>query len=128
MASIRSSGTKPEHQLAGLLRSMFPRRKIVEHPEGFPGRPDFLIPSFSMLIFVDGCFWHGCRKHGRIPEDNRDYWGPKLDRNRNRDRRIARQLRSHGYLVVRVWDHDLKPDPSPAQAKIRRALRTLTPA
>lgn len=123
MSAIRSKGTKPEERLGLLLAEMFPRRKIVPHPDGLEGKPDFLVPSLKLVAFADGCYWHGCPKHGRIPEDNRDYWGPKLQRNRARDRRVARTLRSRGLTVVRVWDHELKPSPAPARAKIRRALR-----
>ena len=123
MVAIRSKGTKPEERLHDLLRVMFPRRKIVSHPEDLDGKPDFYVPSLKLVAFADGCFWHGCPKHGRSPEDNRDYWGPKLERNRARDRRVARSLRAQGHVVVRVWDHDLQPSPTPAKAKIRRALR-----
>jgi len=122
MASIRSTGTSPEGRLGALLRALFPRRKIVAHPPDLPGKPDFLLPSLKLVTFADGCFWHGCPKHGRVPEDNRDYWGPKLERNRARDRRVARELRASGYLVIRIWDHELKNGMGPARNKIRRAI------
>lgn len=124
MAAIRSKGTKPEVRLGSLLREVLPRHKIVEHPP-LPGKPDFLVPSLKLVLFADGCFWHGCPKHGRVPQDNRDYWEPKLKRNSARDRRVARELRSDGYIVVRVWDHDLRGSMADARAKLRRALRKL---
>lgn len=121
MAAIRSTGTKPEERLGFLLKSMFPRHKIVGHPTAM-GKPDYLIPSLRLMVFADGCYWHGCPKHGRVPEDNRDYWAPKLERNRKRDRRVTRELRGQGYVVVRVWDHDLKGDMNAASGKIKRGL------
>lgn len=121
MAAIRSKGTKPEERLGVLLGAMFPRRKIVPHPD-ITGKPDFAIPSLKLMLFADGCYWHGCPKHGRIPEDNRSYWGPKLEKNKARDRRVRRELRGRGYVVVRVWDHDLKDDMAKASGKIKRAL------
>ena len=29
-----------------------------------PGKPDFVFPKLRVALFVDGCFWHGCPKHG----------------------------------------------------------------
>ncbi|MGH9198925.1 MAG: very short patch repair endonuclease [Acidimicrobiia bacterium] len=124
MSSIRSRGTKPELLLGVLLRDMFPRRKIVSHPESLIGKPDYLLPGLKLVTFADGCFWHGCPRHGREPEDNSDYWGPKLERNRKRDRTVARQLRASGFVVVRIWDHELRGSMAAARAKIRRALKT----
>lgn len=127
MASIRATGTTPEARLEHLLRSLLPRRKIVAHPAGLTGKPDFLVSSLNLVAFADGCFWHGCPKHGRVPEDNRDYWEPKLQRNRARDRRVARELRAQGFVVVRIWDHELK-DGSAARRKINRALASAVKA
>lgn len=122
MAAIRSTGTKPEARLGALLRTMFPRRKIVQHPDGFEGKPDYYIPSLKLVVFADGCFWHGCPRHGRVPGDNNDYWAAKLARNRARDRTVSRSLRKKRYVVVRVWEHELKGSGTPAKAKIRRAI------
>lgn len=119
MAAIRSRGTKPELMMAEMLASLFPRRKVIEHPD-LPGRPDFLLPGLKLAVFADGCFWHGCPKHGRRPEDNRDYWGPKLDRNRKRDRQSVRKLRAAGLKAVRVWEHELREE-TLARRKLRRA-------
>lgn len=41
-----------------------------------------------VAVFVDGCFWHACPEHGTQPNVNGDYWLPKLQRNRERDRRV----------------------------------------
>lgn len=121
MASIRSKGTKPEERMARLLKEMFPRRKLIAHPD-VVGKPDFAVPSLNLVLFADGCYWHGCPHHGRVPEDNGEYWGPKLERNQQRDRRITRQLKRAGWTVVRVWDHDLRGEMTAASGKIKRAL------
>lgn len=121
MAAIRSKGTKPEEKLGTLLHNMFPRRKIVPHPQ-VHGKPDYAIPSLRLLIFADGCYWHGCPKHGRIPDDNRDYWEPKLARNKQRDHTVTRYLKGQGWTVVRVWDHDLRDEMTLAAGKIKRGL------
>jgi DNA mismatch endonuclease (patch repair protein) len=66
-----------------------------------------VIPSARLAIFVDGCFWHGCPKHGRHPTSNTHYWLPKLERTLQRDRLNAARLRSLGWTVLRLWEHEL---------------------
>ena len=91
MAAIRSKGNKDtELKLAELLR----KNRIVgwRRHQALPGRPDFVFPRERVAIFVDGCFWHGCPKHGRKPTSNRAYWLPKLRRNQERDADAKRAL------------------------------------
>src|SRR5437867_3099478 len=72
------------------------------------GNPDFTFRQERVMIFVDGCFWHGCSKHLRMPRTNRDYWVKKISRNMNRDRITRSRLRNAGWKVVRVWEHELQ--------------------
>ena len=81
-----------------------------------PGKPDFAFPSRKVLVFVDGCFWHGCPKCCRLPEDNRDYWTEKLNRNRRRDRKVSRLLIANGWKVLRIWEHSLETEIGRRQA------------
>jgi DNA mismatch endonuclease (patch repair protein) len=121
MSAIRSSGTKPEQRLGVLIKEVFPRRRVVEQATDLPGRPDYYLPGLKLALFADGCFWHGCPKHGRSPKDNAEFWGPKLARNRERDRIARRELRLRGIRVVRVWEHDLHVRTLPAaRRKLRR--------
>ena len=73
------------------------------------------------MLFVDGCFWHGCPRHSNMPANNRAFWMKKLEGNRARDRLVARTLRQAGWRVVRVWEHELR-NPRRVVARIRRAL------
>jgi DNA mismatch endonuclease (patch repair protein) len=66
------------------------------------GKPDFLFRRNRLAIFVDGCFWHGCPKHCKMPNGNRAFWKKKLAGNRARDRRVNRELRKLGWRVVRI--------------------------
>jgi DNA mismatch endonuclease (patch repair protein) len=92
-----------------------------------PGRPDFAFRSQKVAVFVDGCFWHSCPRHGRAPESNQEYWLPKLARNGRRDRRVSRILRRMGWKVIRLWEHDLAND-SLVVRRIRRMLaKSLAP-
>ena len=73
-----------------------------------PGRPDFVFVEERVAVFVDGCFWHGCRHCRRnVPHSRRSFWKAKIESNRRRDRKVERSLRSHGYAVVRIWEHAL---------------------
>jgi DNA mismatch endonuclease, patch repair protein len=59
-----------------------------------------------VAVFVDGDFWHGWRlptwEHKLSP-----FWRDKLRTNRARDRRNFRRLRSHGWKVIRLWQHQI---------------------
>lgn len=85
------------------------------------GKPDFVFPTARLAVFVDGCFWHGCPLHGSLPASNRVFWSRKLDRNRNRDRVVHRQLRELGWHVLRVWQHELR-QPKKVARRVRRSI------
>jgi DNA mismatch endonuclease (patch repair protein) len=69
-------------------------------------RPDIVFTRARLAVFIDGCFWHCCPEHGNIPRANNDYWRPKLERNRNRDRIVTDALEGSGWRVVRAWEHE----------------------
>lgn len=122
MSKIRSSGTTPENKLHLMVRSIIGHRwRIDLNDKDLPGKPDLVVPSLHLVVFADGCFYHQCPKHGRIPDSNREYWEPKLRRNVARDRANRRRLRALGYSVWRVWEHDLR-----SKAAMARTHRHLT--
>jgi DNA mismatch endonuclease, patch repair protein len=67
---------------------------------------DISFPRHRIAIFIDGCFWHGCPTHCRQSKSNVDYWTQKIDRNRRRDEESTILLRSHGWTVLRYWEHE----------------------
>lgn len=71
------------------------------------GKPDFTFRRERVVVFVDGCFWHGCPKCYKRPKSNRKFWDTKIANNRKRDRLVNRELRGAGWRVVRVWQHQL---------------------
>jgi DNA mismatch endonuclease, patch repair protein len=106
MSAIRSGGNKgTELKLVSVLRASGVTGWRRRQP--LPGRPDFIFRHERLAVFVDGCFWHGCPKHGRRPGSNRNYWLPKLRRNQERDGEVRRALLKAGWAVLRVWEHDL---------------------
>jgi DNA mismatch endonuclease (patch repair protein) len=70
------------------------------------------ISAVELSVFVDGCFWAACPEHGSIPRSNVGYWVPKLARNLDRDPRVDQALRAHGWIFVRVWEHEPPEDAS----------------
>jgi DNA mismatch endonuclease, patch repair protein len=122
MSRIRSRGnSSTEKALITAMRKAGIsgwRRKSV-----LCGRPDFVFPRFRAVIFVDGCYWHGCRKCSLGSKSNCEYWGPKIAGNVKRDRRNTKELRSLGWKVVRIWEHDLKCDTMKCLRKIMVAIR-----
>jgi len=110
MSRIRASGTAPERQLYNLVRRELGHRwRIDSNVQDLPGRPDIVIPSLDLVIFMDGCFYHSCPVHGHVPKSNTAYWSPKLARTALRDKSNRRRLQYRGFAVWRYWEHDLKP-------------------
>jgi DNA mismatch endonuclease (patch repair protein) len=106
MAAIRSSGNRDtELKLAALFR----KHGITGWRRKQPvfGKPDFVFRRQKIAVFVDGCFWHGCPKHGRKPGSNQIYWNKKLKRNRQRDAVVKKTLTKAGWFVIRIWEHEL---------------------
>jgi len=90
------------------------------------GSPDFIWRRERVALFVDGCSWHGCPRHGETPRSRVAYWTAKLARNAKRDRAVSRTLRGMGWVVLRVWECALTR--SRAKRTIMRIARTLTAA
>lgn len=72
------------------------------------GKPDFVFRKQKLALFVDGCFWHCCPDHSKIPENNRAFWEKKLQKNKDRDQFVSEQLTKKGWKVERIWEHELK--------------------
>ena len=125
MSRIRSSHTKPEERFHEVLRKCLGHRwRIDRNVLSMPGQPDFLIPALRLVLFVDGCFYHGCPRHGHIPRSRVSYWSAKLAGNVARDGRTRRKLREMGFGVWSFWEHDLKPKRIPVTEGILRRRLT----
>ena len=106
MSKVRGTGNK-DTELA-LIR-VFRAHRITgwrRHQSVF-GRPDFVFLRHRIAVFVDGCFWHGCPIHGRMPKSRKVFWVAKLAANKTRDRLVIRTLRARGWTVIRIWEHEL---------------------
>ena len=122
MGRVRSKHTKPEMMVRSLVHRMGFRYRL--HDRSLPGNPDMVFPCRGKIIFVHGCFWH---RHGqrceltRWPKSRLDFWGPKLENNRQRDKIVGRKLRKLGWRVLTVWECQLKSGPALAE-KLRAFL------
>ena len=83
-------------------------------------RGDIVFAGASVVVFVDGCFWHGGPNHATWPAHNADFWREKIKTNRLRDRDTDARLARAGWVVVRVWEHD---DPIQAAQRIEALVR-----
>ncbi|MGO8701775.1 MAG: very short patch repair endonuclease [Limisphaerales bacterium] len=107
MSAIRGRNNKStERRLRALLVAASISGWNLNRRDLF-GRPDFFFPRRRVAIFVDGCFWHGCRTCGHIPKTNSIFWKAKIQRNQARDRNTTQTLRQQGIRVLRFWEHDL---------------------
>jgi DNA mismatch endonuclease, patch repair protein len=104
MSRIRGKDTVPELLVRrGLWKRGFRFRKTTR----LPGRPDVIFPTERLAVFVDGCFWHACPKHGVMPTNNGPFWRQKIGDNVRRDRRTTRRLKAKGWIVMRFWEHEV---------------------
>ena len=111
MALIRSRDTKPEMRVRRALHTAGFRYRL--HDERLPGKPDLVLPSRQVALFVHGCFWHqhpdrSCAL-ARMPKSRLEFWRPKLEGNRARDERKRRELESLGWSVIEVWECQTSP-------------------
>ena len=117
MSRIRSRWTAQERSLHGLLKGWKVRHRM--HPV-LPGKPDVLVTP-DLVVFIHGCFWHGCRECYVPPKSRQDYWHPKIDGNRARDRRNSAAARRSGFRVLALWEHEFKRNAANCVARIVRA-------
>jgi len=111
MRAVKSQDTGPEMFVRRLLHAQGYRYRL--HRKNLPGCPDLVFCGRRKVIFIHGCFWHGhnCARGKRVPVNNREYWVNKIERNRGRDREVARRLRELGWGRRVVWECSLKhPD------------------
>ncbi|HBO8167734.1 DNA mismatch endonuclease Vsr [Pseudomonas aeruginosa] len=109
MRRIRGKNTGPELAVRGLLRALgFTGYRL--HRKDLPGRPDVAFVGRRKAILIHGCFWHGhdCKVGLREPKSNRDYWLPKIERNRRRDAAHMVELARLGWSVLTVWECELR--------------------
>lgn len=121
MSRIRSKDTTPELKIRRLSHARGLRFR--KHKDGLAGRPDLVFPSARVVVFVDGDFWHGWR-FPLWKDKLSKYWRQKIEGNRRRDQRNFKKLRREGWLVLRIWEHEVKKNAEACVDRIEMAVRT----
>ncbi len=116
MSLIRSKWTKQERKIHNHLKA-----KKIEHRMHpvLKGKPDILVNE-RLVLFLHGCFWHGCRKCYVLPSTRRAYWRNKIERNTKRHLRSTKFLRSQSFKVLTIWEHDINKDLEAVMQKIEK--------
>jgi DNA mismatch endonuclease, patch repair protein len=125
MARIRGSNTQPELLLRSELWRRGHRYRLNRRVLGC--RPDLVFLGGRLVVFVDGCFWHGCPEDYSRPGTRPDYWAAKLLENLERDRRQTRELEDEGWSVVRIWEHEVYESPERVADRVTDVLEGRTP-
>jgi DNA mismatch endonuclease (patch repair protein) len=87
------------------------------------GRPDIIFPAARTVVFVDGCFWHGCPDHFQNPQANSAFWTAKIARTKERDQQAGSKLRADGWHVIRIWEHEINTDVEACARKVQMVVR-----
>ena len=122
MSRIRSKNTNPEKVVRTLLHSQGYRFRL--HLKGLPGKPDIVLKKYNTVILVNGCFWHQHKscKRANIPKSNKEYWIPKIERNKKRDKRNIKEIKSLGWRVMVLWECEIKKSPQKIVNKVMKFL------
>lgn len=108
MAAIKGKDTKPEMIVRKYLFSRGLRFRV--QVKKLPGTPDIVLPKYKIVVFVNGCFWHGHEgcKYFRLPKSNVEFWREKIERNIERDKESMKALFDLEWKVIRVWECELR--------------------
>lgn len=121
MAKVKSKGNRSTELKA---IQIFNELNIIGWRRNYPvkGKPDFVFLKYKIAVFIDGCFWHGCKDHCRMPNSNQDYWQKKIKKNKIRDIIVNTRFSNRKWIVIRIWEHDLKKPFNPEPFKELKKL------
>lgn len=75
------------------------------HVRRLPGTPDIVYTKWKIAIFVNGCYWHRCSHcNPPTPKTNAEFWRNKFISNKERDKRVQRELIDMGWSVFIFWE------------------------
>ena len=125
MSSVKNKDTNLEVAVrSGLHKKGYRFRK---HVRSLPGSPDIVFTRKKIAVFVDGDFWHGY-DFENLREKLSPFWQEKIAKNIARDERNFAALREMGWIVIRVWQHEIKKDLDGAVDRIAETVETVRKA
>ena len=107
MKAVKSRNTKTTELK---MLKIFKELHITGWRRTYPliGKPDFVFPKKRIVVFVDGCFWHGHDCRNVTPSANAEFWNAKREYNKRHDEIVTQALREKNWTVIRVWECELK--------------------
>ena len=125
MLHNRARDTKPELAIRREVHRRGMRYRVAMRPlKAIRRSADLVFTRAKVAVFVDGCFWHQCPEHFRMPSTNTDYWAAKIAGNQSRDHETDQLLRDAGWEVARVWEHETTADAASLVEGLVTARRT----
>lgn len=118
MSKIRARHTGPKLALRRAVHAAGGRFRL--HPGDLPGRPDLANRRAKVVVFVDGCFWHGCPLHFKPPRTRRPFWEEKIKRNRQR-RQAVRLQYSANWTVLEYYECQMEDAPRQVMNALKKA-------
>lgn len=125
MKAVKGKGTKLEQRLFSMLAGMR-LSGWYKNVNCITGKPDVVFEKERVLIFIDGCFWHGCpicKK--KLPETNYKYWKHKIAHNIELAKRNNQHLKKDRWAVIRIWEHEMN-NLAARQSIRRKIIKALT--
>jgi DNA mismatch endonuclease (patch repair protein) len=125
MSRIKGRNTRPEKRVRSLLHRLGFRFSLRR--KDLPGRPDIVLPSRHVAVFVHGCFWHrhtGCG-NSVLPKTRAEFWIAKLDGNVKRDIRNVAALKELGWEVLTIWECEIKNETRLSKKLLRSIAKEL---
>lgn len=111
MSHIKSKDTSVEMMVRRRLFAMGYRYRV--NYKALPGKPDIVFTKKKIAIFIHGCYWHGhgCgSRYAHTSQSNKAYWGPKIERTKQRDQEHIQALEDNGWKVIILWECQIKTD------------------
>jgi len=123
MSKVRNKDSKIEILFRKeIWKAGFRYRK---NPTNYFGKPDLVLKKYKTVVFVDSCFWHGCKRHREFPKTRKRFWENKISGNIKRDKKVNSHYKKVGWSIIRVWEHDVKNNLNKIVSKVTTGLNKL---
>jgi len=125
MAAIKGRGACSTEVAVRRILKRLGITKWRSHLDSIPGKPDFAFRKIKLAVFVDGCFWHGCKvcTKNRKPATNAAFWRKKIAGNMRRDKRVNRELNLLGWSVLRIWEHSVEKNSDKVANRLAKTIK-----
>ena len=123
MSGIKGKDTKPEIATRKMMYKMGLRYRL--HRKDLPGKPDIVLGTIKLAIFVHGCFWHRHNqcKYSYSPKTRVNFWEKKFKDNVKRDMNNRHALEELGWKSAVIWECQTK-DPNDLKKNILNIIES----